>query len=209
MRKSEQGVTSYYDANNRNLDRSVASFDVRQRVAFSGVWELPFLRNCGSMACRAVGRLAALRIRRAGIRPADDGIDQREPIPTATTTPTARMPTGPTRRPIRSAVPDSASSSSCNGVFSAADFPKPVLGTNGTLGRNTFRGPGFARVDLSLEKNIKFTERVSGSLRLESYNCFQSREPEFAGHRPDQQQFRQGDKRGGGRLYTVSLRLRF
>jgi len=38
-----------------NLDRSAASFDVRQRVAFSGVWELPFLRNCRSLACRTVG----------------------------------------------------------------------------------------------------------------------------------------------------------
>jgi len=51
----EQGTTSYYDANNRNLDRSLASFDVRQRVAFSGVWELPFLHNCSSLACRALG----------------------------------------------------------------------------------------------------------------------------------------------------------
>jgi hypothetical protein len=59
-----------------------------------------------------------------------------------------------------------------NGVFSVPDFPKPVLGTDGTLGRNTFRGPGFARVDLSLEKNVKFTERVGGALRLESYNAF-------------------------------------
>ena len=28
------------------------------------------------------------------------------------------------------------------GIFAVADFPTPTLGTNGTLGRNRFRGPG-------------------------------------------------------------------
>ena len=30
-----------------------------------------------------------------------------------------------------------------NGIFRAADFPRPAPGTNGNLGRNTVRGPGF------------------------------------------------------------------
>ena len=47
------------------------------------------------------------------------------------------------------------------GIFKAADFPLPASGTYGNLGRNTFRSPGFARVDFSLLKTFKVTERIS------------------------------------------------
>src|SRR5439155_14283141 len=53
--EAEQGVTSYYDVNNRNLDHSVADFDVRQRMTFMGVWEIPFLRHCKSPVCKIAG----------------------------------------------------------------------------------------------------------------------------------------------------------
>src|SRR6185436_10129094 len=96
-----------------------------------------------------------------------------------------------------------------NGVFSVADFPKPVLGTDGTLGRNTFRGPGFARVDLSLEKNVKFTERVGGALRLESYNAFNRVNLNPPATDLTSNNFGKVTSAAAGRVYTVSLRLRF
>jgi hypothetical protein len=43
---------------------------------------------------------------------------------------------------------------------------------NGNLGRNTFRGPNFREVDLSLFKNIKVTERVNFQFRAEGFNIF-------------------------------------
>jgi hypothetical protein len=58
------------------------------------------------------------------------------------------------------------------GIFKVADFPTPTLGTNGNLGRNTFRGPGFAQVDLSLSKRFAVTERFTVLWRLEAYNAF-------------------------------------
>lgn len=36
-----------------------------------------------------------------------------------------------------------------NGLFDASLFPKPAAGTNGTLGRNTFRGPRYMTLDLA------------------------------------------------------------
>lgn len=39
------------------------------------------------------------------------------------------------------------------------------------------RGPGFWRTDLSLFKNIKFTERFSSQFRLESFNAFNHTNP--------------------------------
>jgi len=58
-----------------------------------------------------------------------------------------------------------------NGIFSAADFPAPALGQNGTLGRNTFYGPGYFNVDLALVKSFKVS-RTNLELRLESFNLF-------------------------------------
>jgi hypothetical protein len=63
-----------------------------------------------------------------------------------------------------------------NGIFKASDFPVPGLGQNGTLGRNTFRGPRYFNVDLALIKGFR-VPWVTGSgadvqLRLEAFNAF-------------------------------------
>jgi hypothetical protein len=42
----------------------------------------------------------------------------------------------------------------------------------GNLGKNTMYGPGTNNWDLSIYRNLKFTERLNGQLRLESYNTF-------------------------------------
>jgi len=42
---------------------------------------------------------------------------------------------------------------------------------DGTLGRNTFRGPGFAQIDASLNKQFRVTERVSAELRFDVFNA--------------------------------------
>ncbi len=43
---------------------------------------------------------------------------------------------------------------------------------DGNLGRNTFRGPNFREVDLSLFKNIKASERLNFQFRAEGFNIF-------------------------------------
>ena len=45
-------------------------------------------------------------------------------------------------------------------------------GTNGLLGRNTFRGPGTAVIDLALGKALIFTDRHQLDLRVEVFNLF-------------------------------------
>jgi hypothetical protein len=42
----------------------------------------------------------------------------------------------------------------------------------GNLGKNTITAPGVNNWDLSLYKDARFTERVTGQLRIESYNTF-------------------------------------
>jgi hypothetical protein len=68
------------------------------------------------------------------------------------------------------------------GTFKASAFPLPVdangvpTGQEGTLGRNTFRGPGFAQVDSSLSKNASIpwfsSEKANLQFRLDLYNTF-------------------------------------
>jgi hypothetical protein len=63
-----------------------------------------------------------------------------------------------------------------SGVFQASDFPAPPFGQEGDLGRNVFRGPGLAQVDVSLLKNFHIPWFVQEGARLqfraEGYNLF-------------------------------------
>jgi hypothetical protein len=71
-----------------------------------------------------------------------------------------------------------------NGIFQVTDFcpnglvpffdgtPCVPVGTNGDLGRNVFRGPMFASVDMALFKNTQLTERLKLQFRTEVFNTF-------------------------------------
>jgi len=62
------------------------------------------------------------------------------------------------------------------GIFVFADFPNPnaegTLGKNGNLGRNTFRGPGYATVDASIFKTFTMPRETSLEFRAEAFNLF-------------------------------------
>ena len=58
-----------------------------------------------------------------------------------------------------------------------AAFAAPALGTVGDVRRNSFRGPGINNWDMSLFKNINFTEHSYLQLRLETYNTFNHTQP--------------------------------
>jgi hypothetical protein len=44
--------------------------------------------------------------------------------------------------------------------------------TEGTLGRNAFRGPGLINMDIALAKHFKFWERLDAELRMDAFNAF-------------------------------------
>jgi len=58
-----------------------------------------------------------------------------------------------------------------NGLFPASAFPAPAPGQSGTLGRNTFRGPKYTAVDLSLARSFKVRESKQIQLRFEAFNA--------------------------------------
>src|SRR5215213_7275206 len=58
-----------------------------------------------------------------------------------------------------------------NGLFPASAFPAPTPGTNGSLGRNTFRGPRYMTLDLSLSRQLSFGETKKLVLKLDAFNA--------------------------------------
>ncbi len=58
-----------------------------------------------------------------------------------------------------------------SGIFPASLFPKPAPGTDGTLGRNTFRGPRYVSLDMSLTRNFRMGGTRSLQLRADVYNA--------------------------------------
>jgi len=62
------------------------------------------------------------------------------------------------------------------GLFTAADFPTPALGTQGNLGRNTYDQPGYNNVDFTFERffNVPwfFGEKMKIEAKGEVFNLF-------------------------------------
>lgn len=62
-----------------------------------------------------------------------------------------------------------------NGLFTVADFPVPTSGTQGNLGRNTYDGPGYAQVNLAVQRSFKLPflgEAGKLEMRGEFFNLF-------------------------------------
>lgn len=63
-----------------------------------------------------------------------------------------------------------------NGLFPASAFPKPALGMEGVLGRNTYDQPGYNNVDFTFEKFFHtpwfFGDRMQIEAKGETFNLF-------------------------------------
>ena len=161
--------TPFMDSNNRRLDRSLAAFDTPRRLSIVGIWEVPFLRRNKDLAGKLLGgwQLSGLAILEAGnpiniTNEANPGGDFNKDNSGAD------RPNAPAESVKRSGF---ARSDYQLGIFARGDFPTPIAGTNGKLGRNVFRGPGYAQVDMSVMKKFGITERISSEVRVDAYNA--------------------------------------
>ena len=73
-------------------------------------------------------------------------------------------------------LPGQPRSAFLKGLFPASAFPKPALGQEGDLGRNTFDAPGYANTNLNVAK-LFYTpffrgERLNLEFRGEFFNLF-------------------------------------
>ena len=56
--------------------------------------------------------------------------------------------------------------------FNRAAFTQVLSGTFGNAGRNILRGPGWATVDLSIQRRISVTNRANATIRADIFNVF-------------------------------------
>jgi outer membrane receptor protein involved in Fe transport len=56
--------------------------------------------------------------------------------------------------------------------FNPAAFTQVPSGTFGNAGRNTLRGPGMVTYDTSVQRRIRFTDRINATLRWDVFNVF-------------------------------------
>jgi hypothetical protein len=159
-----------YRAYDFRAQRGLSQNDYPQRLSFSYVWELPALSSSPALVRGLIGgwQTSTVTILQSG-RPYTVNITNRDynndaqfnDLPDA---PAAQF--GPfTNRDFIDGT-----------TFKAADFPAPAAGRQGNLGRNTYRGPGFAQVDFSLIKNTTIPwfsqEGAQFQIRLETFNLF-------------------------------------
>jgi hypothetical protein len=164
-------ITAYQNIGNRRAERAVAGYDAPRKLAWLAVYDLPFLRNSQSFARHLIGgwQLSSTGILQAG-----------NPINVFMSAPWPRgdynadgfnndRPNAPTSDLGQNGW---SRSDFQQGIFAVTDFPTPAPGTNGNLGRNRFRGPGYAQVDFSLAKKFSVTERIALQFRFDAFNAF-------------------------------------
>ncbi|MDQ3907701.1 MAG: TonB-dependent receptor, partial [Acidobacteriota bacterium] len=183
--QSSQGVTVQDSYNIRN-DRGLSDFDARHRLAFSGLYELPFHGNrftegwelttiVQSQSGNPVNLLAGNAVAIAGATAAN----ANSLTGLATLRPDQIGPVVYTHTPNQwfvNTVCDPRPGGSCP-AGSAFALPVSVVGGRtvyhfGSLGRNVIIGPRFNNTDFSVIKNTKLSEATRVQFRAEFFDVF-------------------------------------
>jgi hypothetical protein len=166
-----------------DLFRSVSDFDLRNRIVFSGGWDLPFdnLWAAGPKRLTSGWSLYPIVSWRTGF-PLDAlaGYRQDSADPGPSGAGDANLVRAdvagnsvPTLDPRSH--PDPVTGGNVYfppSIFSIPPDPSPVP-TYGTLPRNSFRGPGRTNFDLAVAKTTSlYRERVGLEFRVEAFNVF-------------------------------------
>ena len=151
---------------NLRAERGLSDFDVRHRLTFSPVAELPFGRgkhylNSGPAAA-ILGNLQV-----SGIFSFQTG----RPFTVSNSASNNSGSFGNADRPnVVQGQDPNAGPKTVAQWFNTSAFALAPAGRFGNLGRNTITGPKYVDLDLTLAKNFPIHERVSGQFRAESFN---------------------------------------
>ncbi len=149
---------------NRRQNRGLAGEDVEHNFKFSSIYELPRMKG-GGFASKFINgwQLSGIVIAQSGfpfsVSSGRDnsfsgiGSDFADYVGGSATFPGGR-----------------SRGEQVQQWFNTSRFTANAVGTYGTSGRNTIRGPGFLQADASLLKNTAITERVQLQFRGEVFN---------------------------------------
>ena len=167
------------DAYNVKAQRGLSSQDIAKQLSYNGLWRIPTpdIDNRVLKGFANGWQLSVLGTAMGGL-----------PSTVYTTKPqndfnldgyNYDLPDVPAFGPTLKGLSESAY---LHGTFKTTDFPLPVdstgapLGHEGTLSRNTFRGPGFVQTDAAIAKDTGvpwfFKETANLQFRLDMYNVF-------------------------------------
>ncbi len=187
---SSNGAQEGYstNVNNIQLDRGRSIFDARHRFVVNGIWDVPLFANSrlllqnlfGGWQVNGILSLQSgqpftphntLSFPRGGDFNADGNNNDRPNTPSIGNSFSSSRSdwVDPNAGPFRIQGASESPTTSEKMAF----FGTPQPGTDGTLGRNTYDGPGFANVDFSLFKSFKIpavNEEARLQLRFEFFN---------------------------------------
>lgn len=178
------GTDQPQDNYNMRAEYGLSDFDMRQRVTFSGVWELPFGPS------RKWAKTGAPRYFLGGWQIASiTTLQSGQPLTATLATALSGTQSNGTDRPDLIGNPDlPRGQRDPNRWFNTSAFVPPPIFTDaqggysipGNEGRNVITGPGLATGDASLERHFRLNERLNAVLRADFFNL--TNHPNF--HRP-------------------------
>lgn len=153
-------------------ERADASYDIRQRLALSGIWELPFGKG---KTYAATGWRAAV----FGGWKLEEITEAEAGHPFNITTNTDPSNTGATERPnrLRSGILPSDQQNIYH-WFDVAAFVLPPQFTFGNTPRNALHGRGRLDFDLAVHRQFDIGDRYHLTFRAEGFNAFNH--PQFS-----------------------------
>jgi len=160
--------------------------DRRHVLTANFVWELPWLRSQQGLTGHVLGGWQF-----SGVQTFQTGLPLTAVLGNGTCFGTGVACNDPTGsgcllsasplgcRPNQVGNPNSGAPHTFSSWFNPAAFaaPSATQTTETTERPGAIRAPGFWRTDLSLFKNIKFTERFNGQFRFETFNTFNHTNP--------------------------------
>ncbi len=158
------------DSNNLRAERSLANFDIPQRLVLSYIWELPFGRGKHFLSSTPVLNRVLGGWQINGITTFQSG-----PPLGLTTSVNQTNSFGGGSRPNstgKSAHLDGAAVNRLNAYFNTSVFTQPAPFTFGNVSRTLpdVRAPGIVNWDFSAVKNTRLRERANLQFRAEFFN---------------------------------------
>jgi hypothetical protein len=192
-RAAGDGLTT--DQTQPGLDRGNSVFDIRHRLSFNYVWELPFVQNRTGFVKASLGdwqfngiwsfqsgahwtpfdsRFARITERVGGACGPNAQGYISDPANCLNLGGDYNLDGSNNDRPNAAANHLNATHGDWANGFNLPDnfFSTPCLGCVGNLGRNTFVGPDFWSADLSLFKKFHVSDRLDFQFRIEAFNVF-------------------------------------
>ena len=173
------------DADNLTLNRGLADFDIRHKLALSILYETPKLGNNAIAQFAGGWQVGAVTILQSGRPFSVNCTLPFNPVRDSSGAIIGNTGCDYNADGLNNDFPNAPSfggylsgldrSKFLTGIFQASDFPAPAPGQDGTLGRNTYFGPGFAITNMNVVKRFPFHligERGQIDFRAEFFNLF-------------------------------------